>query len=96
MHHALFTAALQNYHSASDIATNGDMHRQTQLSGSDSAAHIRQSEMSGNEWGFEHMVERVEAAQKEHGGGEEAEAAGVVVRLPDLKVCPLSMCPSTM
>lgn len=97
VHHALFTAALRNYHSASQLATMGNMDSQTQHSDSDSAAQLWHSDMPGNEWGFQHMTDRVEAAQRAE-AAVTAAGSGFATSLPDLQVCccmtkPVSVTP---
>ena len=94
VHHALLAAALQNYHSA-QIATI-DPH--TQSRSSDSPAELRQlysrgscSELPGNEWGFEHMAERMAAAAKASEEEENAAESGLIIRLPELQVRSLNI-----
>ena len=97
VHHALFTAALRNYHSASQLVTMGNMDSQTQHSDSDLAAQLWHSTIPGNEWGFQHMTDRVEAAQRVEAAMTAAES-GFAISLPDLQVCccmtkPVSLTP---
>ncbi|DBB01980.1 TPA: hypothetical protein ACH3X1_000566 [Trebouxia sp. C0004] len=79
VHHALFTAALHSYHSATQLITKGSSLSHTQHPDAGSAA-----ELAGNAWGFDHMNERVEAAQGTE-AAEEADEGGLEVRLPELQ-----------
>ncbi len=84
VHHALFTAALHSYHSATQLATKSSSQSQHPEAGS--AAEIQPGGLAGNAWGFDHMKERVEAAQRAE-AAEEADGGGLEVRLPELQVC---------
>lgn len=88
VHHALFTAALHSYHSATQLASKGSSPSQSQHSEAGSAAEHKHAELAGNAWGFDHMNERVEAAQRRD-AAEEADEGGLEVRLPELQVCKL-------
>ncbi|KAL0024884.1 hypothetical protein WJX79_010740 [Trebouxia sp. C0005] len=82
VHHALFTAALHSYHSATQLATKGSSLTQHPEAGS--AAELKHAELAGNAWGFDHMKERMRAAQKAE-AAEEADGGGLEVRLPELQ-----------
>ncbi len=86
VHHALFTAALHSYHSATQLITKGSS--QTQHPEAGSAAELKHAELAGNAWGFVHMKERVEASHMRE-AAEEAHEGGLEVRLPELQVCML-------
>ncbi len=86
VHHALFTEALHSYHSATQLATKGSS--QSQHSEAGSAARLEHAELAGNAWGFDHMTQRVEAAQRAE-AAEEANGGGLEIRLPELQVCRL-------
>lgn len=88
VHHALFTAALHSYHSATQLATKGSSLTQHPEAGS--AAELKHAELAGNAWGFDHMKERMRAAQKAE-AAEEADGGGLEVRLPELQVCMLPL-----
>ena len=88
VHHALCTAALHSYHSATQLATKGSSLSHTQHPEADSAAWLEHAELAGNAWGFDHMKERVEAAQRAE-AAEEADGGGLEVRLPELQVSKL-------
>ena len=84
VHHALFTEALHSYHSVTQLATKGSSLSQRPEAGS--AAEIKHAELAGNAWGFDHMDERVEAAQRTE-AAEEADRGGLEITLPKLQVC---------
>jgi len=87
VHHALFTEALHSYHSATQLATKGSS--QTQHPEAGSAAELKHAELAGNAWGFDHMKERVEAAQRAE-AAEDTGGGGLEFRLPELQVCKAS------
>lgn len=84
VHHALFTAALHSYHSATQLATKGSSLFQTQHPEAGSAAQLEHAELAGNAWGFDHMNDRVEAAQSVE-AAEEHDGGGLKARLPELE-----------
>ena len=94
VHHALFTAALSSYHSAAQLTAEGSSLSETEHPEAGSAAELKHAKLAGNAWGFDHMKERVEAAQRteaaEESGYGGLEAGGLKVRLPDLQVYKLN------
>ena len=84
IHLALCQTALQNYHSFTQRLQQGCL--RTQPDESDSDTQLGHSEASGSKWGFEHMPERVSAAQEPYTYGMAKEADGPTVRLPNLQV----------
>ena len=89
IHHTLCATALQNYHTCAQRLQNGSPlvpFGGPTIDDSAAAAQLGNSELPGNEWGFEHMCERIAAAQKTSAEGLEADAEGPVVRLPPLQV----------
>ena len=92
IHHALCAAALHNYHASTHRLKSGSPpalfeEPATELDESASEAQLGDSELAGNEWGFERMSERIAAAQQMYAEDLEADAEGPVVRLPNLQVC---------
>lgn len=89
IHHALCTTALQNYHTSAQQLQNGsppDPLGGPVVDDLASAAQLGNSELPINEWGFEHMSERIAAAQEASAEGLKANAEGPIVRLPHLQV----------
>ena len=89
IHHALCATALQNYHKSAQRLQNGsplDPFGGPDAEDSALEAQLSNSELPGNEWGFDNMSERIAAAQETSAEGLEANAEGPVVRLPHLQV----------
>ena len=85
VHHALCTAALQNYHASIQSLQRGD----PLIPWGESAIpdpQLSSSVLQGNVWGFQHMPERIAAAQEVDTDCMEADAEAPAVRLPQLQV----------
>ena len=91
IHHALCATALRNYHASTHKLSNGSLPvssggTSAELDGLGSEAQPGELKLPGNEWGFEHMSDRITAAQQLPDDFE-ANTEAPVVRLPNLQVC---------